>query len=581
MKIPSETLELIRARLDIVELVGEHVQLSRAGRNMKGRCPFHNEKTPSFIVSPERQTFHCFGCGEGGDAFSFVMKTDGLSFTESAEKLAARVGVKVEADKALGPEEKERLRAREALDFAADYYHELLKKDPAADAARAYVGKRKVNAAMLAQFKLGFAPRNGGLVAAAKKKGFDESILMKAGLAAKRADGTVRDYFFDRVLFPIKDAKGAVIGFGGRTMGDGEPKYLNSSDNPVFAKGRNLYGLHDGLPAVRKSRRALLMEGYMDVIAAHQFGFTTAVAPLGTALTPEQAALLKRSADSVVIVFDADNAGLNAAVRGAEVALQAGLAVRLTTVPDGKDPDELLHAKGAEPFAAALEAAKDPSEFKTDLLLSRAAQPLTPEAKSEIARSVLQTIALCGDEVLKDEWTRRLAQRLGVSEGSLTRSAAKAAPRRHAPPVVEQEPAPSSAPRRPAALPPADLQLLDLLVKAPSCAGDARDDDFQSDAARALAVAVAKAAPYTGAWAPRLLDALEDDGLKAVASRMLSDENLHAEPESHFRSVLERRRKERRCMDFKARVDTLSPDEMREYMRLMTELRGSKAAGRA
>ncbi len=549
---------------------------------MKGRCPFHNEKTPSFIVSPERQTFHCFGCGEGGDAFSFVMKTESLSFTESAEKLAQRVGVKVEADKALGPEEKERLRAREALEFAAAYYHELLKKDPAAEAAREYVGKRKVNAAMLAQFQLGFAPRNGGLVAAAKKKGFDEAILMKAGLAAKRADGSVRDYFFDRVLFPIKDAKGAVVGFGGRTMGDGEPKYLNSSDNPVFAKGRVLYALNDALPAVRKARRALLMEGYMDVIAAHQFGFTTACAPLGTALTPEQAALIKRSADAVVIVFDADNAGLNAAVRGSEVALQAGLTVRLTTVPEGKDPDELLHAKGTAPFAAALEAAKDPSEFKTDLLLSRAVQPLTPEAKSEIARSVQQTIALCADEVLKDEWTRRLAQRLGVSEGSLTRSAAKAAPRRHAPPVVEQEPSSAPSPARPrVVLPPADLQLLDLLVKAPACASDARDDDFDSEPARVLAAAVAKAAPYTGAWAPRLLDALEDDGLKAVASRMLSDENLHAEPESHFRLVLERRRKERRYMDYKTRVNTLSPDEMKEYMKLMTELRGSKTAGRA
>lgn len=565
--------------------MGEHVQLSRAGRNMKGRCPFHNEKTPSFIVSPERQTFHCFGCGEGGDAFSFVMKTDGLSFVESAEKLAARVGVKVEADKALGPEEKERLRAREALEFAAEYYHELLKKDPAAEEARKYVGKRKVNAAMLAQFKLGFAPRNGGLVAAAKKKGFDENVLMKAGLAAKRQDGTLRDYFFDRVLYPIKDAKGAVVGFGGRTLGDGEPKYLNSSDNPVFSKGRVLYALHDALPAVRKARKALLMEGYMDVIAAHQFGFANAVAPLGTALTPEQAALIKRSADSVVIVFDADNAGLNAAVRGSEVALQAGLSVRLTTVPDGKDPDELLHAKGAEPFTAAIEAAKDPSEFKTDLLLKRAAQPLTPEAKSEIARSVLQTIALCGDEVLKDEWTRRLALRLGVSLQSLTRTASKAGPSRHAPPrepEVEQElPAEALAHRRAASIPPADLQLLDLLLKAPACAGELKLDDLESDGGRALAAAVASAAPHTGAWAPRMLDALEDAALRAVASRLLSDENLHAEPESHLRAVLERRRKERRSLALKARVESLSPDEMKEYMTLMSELRGSKTAGRA
>ena len=226
--IAPETLELIRSRLDIAELVGESVQLSRAGRNLKGRCPFHQERTPSFIVSPERQTYHCFGCGEGGDAFSFVMKTEGLSFVEAAERLAERAGVKIESAGPLSESDRERLRMKEALDFAAEHYRALLLKDPAAEAARQYAAKRRLNKAMVEQFRLGYAPRNGNLVPAARKKGFSDDLLLKAGLAAKRADGSLRDYFFDRLMFPIRDAKGSTVGFGGRTLGDGEPKYLNT-----------------------------------------------------------------------------------------------------------------------------------------------------------------------------------------------------------------------------------------------------------------------------------------------------------------------------------------------------------------
>ncbi len=399
--VPPETLELIRSRLDIVELVGECVQLTRAGRNMKGRCPFHQERTPSFIVSPERQTFHCFGCGEGGDAFTFVMKTENLSFVESIEKLAARVGVKVEASQTLGPQDKERLRMKEALEFAAQHYAAVLKKDPAAEAARKYVASRHLNAASVDGFQLGYAPRQGNLTAAALKKGFEEEILLKCGLSARRAEGTLRDYFFDRLMFPIRDVKGAVIGFGGRTLGDGEPKYLNSPESPVFSKGRVLYGLFEGVAAVRKSRKAHMMEGYMDVIAAHQHGLKTACAALGTALTPEHAALIKRYADSAVIVFDADAAGQTAAVRGAEVALASGLAVRVATVPEGKDPDELLHLKGLAALEGALDAAVDLVAFKTELLIKRAGE-LTPESKSAVAKDVMGTIAQCPDDVLKD-----------------------------------------------------------------------------------------------------------------------------------------------------------------------------------
>jgi len=578
--VPPETLELIRSRLDIVELVGECVQLTRAGRNMKGRCPFHQERTPSFIVSPERQTFHCFGCGEGGDAFTFVMKTENLSFVESIEKLAARVGVKVEPAQALGPQDKERLRMKEALEFAASHYAAVLKKDPSAEAARKYVASRHLNAASVEGFQLGYAPRQGNLVPAALKKGFEEEILLKAGLAARRAEGTLRDYFFDRLMFPIRDVKGAVIGFGGRTLGDGEPKYLNSPESPVFSKGRVLYGLYEGVADVRKARRAHLMEGYMDVIAAHQHGLKTACAALGTALTPEHAILIKRYADSAHIVFDADAAGQTAAVRGAEVALASGLAVRVATVPEGKDPDELLHLKGLPALEAALAAALDLVAFKTELLIKRAGE-LTPESKSAVAKDVMSTIAACPDEILKDEWVRRLASRLGLNEESLRRAGGKAIPQSRRPASAPAPAAPRAAPARPAEIPAHDLQLLGVIFKTPASAADVPEGALDSGAARLILLNLRGAQPYDKSWGPRLLGALPP-AEAAVASRLLTDELGYDDPAGVLRAMLDKRARLKRLKEIEPIVLSMGAGRpvdaglRDEYQRLVVELKGTK-----
>jgi DNA primase len=576
--IAPETLELIRSRLDIVELVGECVQLSRAGRNMKGRCPFHQERTPSFIVSPERQTFHCFGCGEGGDAFSFVMKTENLTFVESAEKLAERVGVKIEASKTLSEDDRSRLRMKEALEFAAGHYAAILKKDPSAEAARKYVASRHLNAASVDGFQLGYAPRQGNLVQAALKKGFEEEILLKCGLAARRAEGTLRDYFFDRLMFPIRDAKGSVIGFGGRTLGDGEPKYLNSPESPVFSKGRVLYGLFEGVAAVRKARRAHMMEGYMDVIAAHQHGLKTACAALGTALTPEHAILIKRFADSAVIVFDADAAGQTAAVRGAEVALAAGLAVRVATVPEGKDPDELLHLKGLPALEGALDAAVDLVAFKTELLIKRAGE-LTPEAKSAIAKDVMTTIGQCPDDVLKDEWVRRLASRLGINEDSLRRAGGKAIPQSRRAAANTAAPIPARpAPARPAEIPAHDLQLLGVIFKTPASAQDVPEDALDSGAARLILLNLRGAGPYDKSWGPRLLGALPP-AEAAVASRLLADELGYEDPAEHLRTMLDKRVRQKRFNELQSMISnarSVDPAVRDEYQRLVVELKGTK-----
>lgn len=570
--IPPETLEAVRSKLDISELVSEYVPgLTRAGRNMKGRCPFHQERTPSFIVSPERQTFHCFGCGEGGDIFTFVMKLENLSFTEAVEKLAERAGVKIVETETLGPEAKERLKLKEVLEFAARHYREALLKDPSAEQARSYLGSRYVNAAAAEGFLLGYASRNGSLISAAMKHGFTADMLVKAGLAANR-EGRLREFFFDRVLYPVRDAKGAVVGMGGRTLGDGMPKYLNTPETPLFSKGRVLYGLFEGLGAIRKARRALLMEGYMDVIACHQHGITNACAPLGTALTQDHAALLKRYCSDVVLVFDADNAGLNAAVRGAEILLAAQVGVRIASVPSGKDPDEHLHSHGRESFEKCVEEAVDLVEFKTRLLISRAAQPLTPESKAQIAKDVLATIGQSADDVLKDEWVKRLAKALDVSADALRRRAISAAPaQRPAPPAATHMPAKPSEP-----LPSAEEQVLALMCRLPQTAAYGKEEDFTNLLAGKIWKLLVHLGPWDADWSSRFLDGL-DPAERPAGSRLLVSE-LEATPEI-VRDALERLRKRNRLdaltkLRREGKLSSLGLEQ--EYMTLLAESRRTK-----
>ena len=581
MMIPAEALESIRSKLDIVELVSEYVpQMQRAGRNMKARCPFHQERTPSFIVSPERQTFHCFGCGVGGDAFAFLMKIENLSFTEAAEKLAGKAGVKLAiAEDALGPEQKERLKIKEVLELAADYYHRVLISSAAGEAARRYLEGRRVSSESIEAWQLGYAPKSSALVQAAQKKGHSKELLVRAGLAAPaKGSGRLRDYFYDRVLYPIRDARGAVVGFGGRTLGEGEPKYLNSPDSPVFSKGRVLYGLFQGLAAVRKERRVLLMEGYMDVMAAHQYGFVTSSAPLGTALTQDHAALIKRYASEAVLVFDADSAGANASIRNAELLLAAGLSVRIATVPGGKDPDEHLHKSGADSFRKCLEEATDLADFKTGLLLARHSGPLTPEAKSQIARGVLAAIEQCPDEILKSEWIRRLANRLGVEEQALLRQNGKTA-------SASARPSSRSAPARaaePAALPEQDVLLLGPLLRRPSLSRLLREEELASAAGRRIWAALCALKEGPAQWEPRLLEALSETD-QALVSRLLVDDKPDDEPEKVLTGILESRRGLKRLLEIEPIVKEIGagqrakdPAIQEEYARLVLTTRSHR-----
>lgn len=493
MRIPEATIESIRERVDIAELVKEYVPaLRRAGRAFKACCPFHQERTPSFHVNVERQIFHCFGCEKGGDAFKFLMEMEQLTFPEAVAKLGERVGIRVEpAEHELSPAAREAIRLREALAFAREFYAKVLETAPEAAEARRYLDKRGLSPEMRQAWGIGFALGDGhSFLQSAGRKGFSTELLVKAGLAGSREGMPPRDFFRYRILYPITSVKGETIGFGARAMGDAMPKYLNSPDTPVFSKGRVLYGLHEGLAEIRKTRQVLLLEGYMDVLAVHQFGIKTATAPLGTAVTPDHAALIKRYAESVVFVFDPDNAGAAAALRGAELLLEQGLSVRIATIPDGLDPDELLHQGDRPAFDAVLKKAADLPDFQTTRALGRIEGELGAEDKNRVAREVLATIAKAQDEVLKAEWARRLGERLGVDLDALLRQLRKAPAEE---PRYKRTAAPEPARAVGEGPSPAERAMLQALLASPALAGEAArvvEDDFTSSSARRVFAAL-------------------------------------------------------------------------------------------
>ncbi|HVA66526.1 MAG TPA: DNA primase [Elusimicrobiota bacterium] len=555
--IPPEVLENIRSRIDIAEVVAQYVpDLRLSGRSFKGRCPFHQEKTPSFHVNAERQAFHCFGCGVGGDAFAFLMKIENLNFSEAVERLAERAGVPVSWTKeSSGAGSQERRALLEALAFAADFYRDCLLKSPRAETARNYLASRKVSEQASEAFRLGYAPGGSEFWAAAEKKGLAREVLATAGLVAVK-DGRPRDYFFDRVMFPIRDARGATVGFGARTLGDGEPKYLNSPESPVFSKSRVLYGLWEGLNVVRKVRKAILMEGYMDVIAAHQHGFPIACAPLGTALTPEQAALLRRYVPTVALVFDSDKAGQAAAVRGSTVMLLSkGLSVRMAMVPTGKDPDEFLNEFGGKAFKdECLAKSESPDQFLLHRLLATAGKPISREKKSSIAKEVLALIAKVPDEILKSEWIERLAQALDISKDVLFREMirpgglAKMGGR-------SQEKAPAAEPKAVAAafFPLEDAQLLRLVFEnvGPSAPALA-ENDFVSDAGRSIWRAFERVRSEPS-WPARLLESLEE-AERSCASGLLVEDKKSADSGKALEVLLARRRALRRLREIEPQI---------------------------
>lgn len=408
--------EQVRAASDILEIVGHYVSLRKRGTRYLGLCPFHREKTPSFTVNPELQLFHCFGCKAGGDVFKFIERIENLDFAEALRHLAERAGLPPPPSargSSLPKGELEQIRS--ALAAAHEYYVGQLGAR-GGEPARRYLEERGVRPATITAFGLGWSPGGReGLIQHLLGRGFELGVLEAAGLAIRIEGGAALDRFRGRIQFPIRDLGGRIVGFGGRMLEQGEPKYLNSPETALFRKGTLLYGYDRAREALRRSGRAILVEGYLDLIALHQAGFEEALAPLGTALTSDHARLLKRCVREVVLSFDGDEAGIKAAERALEILLPDGLAVRCLLLPSGEDPDSLVRRHGAEAFRSALEQASPAFDF----LLAEAQRrwDLTGAAgKMAALEYVAPFLARVASELERDAILPRLAERLRVED---------------------------------------------------------------------------------------------------------------------------------------------------------------------
>ncbi|MFS8531384.1 DNA primase [Sphaerobacter thermophilus] len=474
----GDAVDQVRERTDIVEVIGQHVTLRKAGRNFKGLCPFHQEKTPSFIVFPETQTFHCFGCGVGGDVFNFVMQFERVDFREALQTLAQRAGVTLEQAAPPPPEVVERhARLYELNARAASFYAWVLWNSPHGAPGRELLEHRGVDRATAERFQLGFAPdRWDALLTWMLKRGATQEEVVAAGLATQRDDGGAYDRFRNRLMFPIRDREGRVVGFGGRALGDAQPKYLNTAQTAIFDKGKILYALDLAQDAIRRTHEVVVVEGYMDAIAAHQHGFENVVASMGTALTEEQVKQIRRGVDRIILALDADAAGQMATLRGLDVLRESlgeadrpvldarGLVrfertlkadIRIAPLPEGQDPDDLIR-RDPDAWRAAVAEAKPLLDFYIDAVIGDT-PPTDPREKSELVDRIGPVVREIGDEVVRAHYVAEVSRRLGLPEHVILR-ARPATSRR-----IRREDA--YRPRRPIASP--EEHLLALVVTYP------------------------------------------------------------------------------------------------------------------
>lgn len=418
--IPDEVVERVRETADIVQIIGEHVKLRRAGADFRGPCPFHGGKNPNFSVSPRRAGYHCFKCGESGNVFTFLQKQLGLTFPDAVRAVAETVGIAVPEARAerAGPDPREPFWEVNAA--AAELFAELLRSADAGAGAREYLHGRGIDADVAARFQLGYAPADPALVRGRLEAlGFGAERQVEAGLLVRReGEGGPRARFRNRLIFPILDPPGRTIAFGGRAFGDVEPKYLNSPETPVFVKGRTLYALNWCRNEIRRTDRVFVVEGYFDAIRLMAAGIETVVAPLGTALTADQAAMLARLTRNVYLLYDSDQAGLKATFRAGDELLRHGCAVRVVTLPGGEDPDSFVRAHGSAGLEAQLADAVDVFERKLQIL-ERGGWFDELQRKRRALDRLLPTIRAASDPLLRDLYVARAAEKAGISRDVL------------------------------------------------------------------------------------------------------------------------------------------------------------------
>jgi DNA primase len=415
MRIPDELIDEIRSANDIVEIISERIPTKRAGRNYKAICPFHQEKTPSFNINPERQIYHCFGCGTGGNVITFLMEYEKIGFLDAVRELADRAGIALPRSRRLEGADDDPVYA--SIDAAVRFYRKCFRSD-LGDAARSYWKRRGLSDDTAATFLIGYAPPGwDALIRAAGVQSITPAALEDAGLAIRRDDGGHYDRFRDRLVFPLLVSSERAVGFGGRALGDAEPKYLNSPETAVYHKGRYLYGLAQARPALRGSREAILVEGYMDLLSLYQAGFKNVVASAGTALTPEQARVIARYADKVFVAYDGDAAGMSAATRAAEHLMALGLKVRVARFPEGSDPDAFLQAEGPDALRERLEGALDFIDF-----LVAVTPTGTADEREAAARRLIEIVARVEDPLKADLMLEKIAQALSIRKAALARA---------------------------------------------------------------------------------------------------------------------------------------------------------------
>ncbi len=416
-RIPDSVVEAIRSKVNIVDVIGDYVELSKAGKNYKGLCPFHGEKTPSFNVNPESQYYHCFGCHAGGDVFKFIMEREAIDFTEAVRRLGSRVGITVDL-RPLNPNEqaeaKKKRRLAEIHTVAQRFFAEAL-FIPEAATARAYLRRRGITKPMVDLFGLGYSPASWEtLYRALKDQGFSDRECIESGLVIESSRGEgAYDRFRGRLMFTICDEHGRPMAFGGRVLDDSQPKYLNSPETPLFRKGTHVYGLHVARDGILTSGKAIVVEGYTDVIGLYQHGITNVVASLGTAFTEEQARLLRKHCQEIIVAFDGDAAGEAATWRSMDLLAKQGFAVSVVTIPGGNDPDSFVRSRGSEAAKQLFSQAEPLVEFKIKSAFL-AADPRTIQGKVAIVESVTPILSNIDGALERSEYLRKVARQLGV-----------------------------------------------------------------------------------------------------------------------------------------------------------------------
>ena len=541
MRISSDIIDRVRESTRIEDVISSYVSLKKKGNRYWGCCPFHHEKTPSFSVSPDRGMFYCFGCHVGGNVFTFLQKMENISFYEAVKQLAEVAHIELPSEE-MTPEDREReaetAAMMEATALAADYFHSCLLKTNMGQEGLAYFRKRHLSDETIEAFHLGFAPPFWDRLFSdfTKKKNIAPKILVASGLCGER-DGRYFDMFRNRCMFPILNLRGKPVAFGGRVMGDGNPKYLNSPETPIFNKRRLLFALFQALPEIRKKRQVIMVEGYMDAISLHAHGVTNVVASLGTAFTVEQARLLKRYADEVVFCYDMDAAGQNATRRALEIAGPVGLKLRVAQLGEGKDPDEFVNLHGADAYLECIAQAQPAMDYLFTSL-QKEFDGTSLEGQQQILQAMFAVLVARGDSFLLDSFIRKMAQALRLDEGLVRSEAARFIKKKNAQMYVpkgrQEETGETAAKSKQSALEEGFLRYCLLCKKSPTAWDEMKDfsyaDPFHARLSEALAEAAAEGTVDEASIEARL----SPEEVEKLAQLLLKDTYIAAVPEEEY-----------------------------------------------